>query len=124
MTYDPQNIFARILRNEIPSKKVYEDDTVLAFHDISQAAPVHVLVIPKAAYTSFSDFTAKAPPETIATFFQSVHKVIQQLNIEKDGYRLITNHGPNGSQSVPHFHVHILAGRQLGGLVAGDAKVC
>lgn len=122
MTYDTNNIFARILRGEIPNKTVYEDDDVLAFHDVSPAAPVHVLVIPKEHYTSFHDFVAKAPTLDVATFFDKVRRIAEELGLEKDGYRLVTNHGHNGSQSVPHFHVHILGGRQLGGLLAGDEK--
>lgn len=122
MVYDRNNIFARILRGEIPNKTVYEDDAVLAFHDIAGAAPVHVLVIPKGEYASFHDF-AQAPAEVVAGFFATVRHVAQLLELPADGYRLITNHGHNGSQSVPHFHVHILGGRQLGGLVQDDTLV-
>lgn len=121
--YNTSNVFAKILRGEIPASKLYEDEDVLAFHDISKAAPVHVLVIPKGNYTSFSDFTAHAGADAVARFFQKVQAVIAQLGVEENGYRLITNHGADGSQSVPHFHVHILAGRPLGGLVPGDASV-
>jgi histidine triad (HIT) family protein len=117
MTYDSTNVFAKILRGEIPCRKIYEDDHVLAFEDIAAAAPVHVLVIPKGAYLSFSDFSQRAGGEALAAFFASVQKVIGQLGIEEGGYRLITNHGAHGSQSVPHFHVHILAGRPLGALL-------
>lgn len=120
MTYDPQNVFARILRGEIPAKKVFEDEDVLAFHDISAAAPVHVLVVPKGEYCSFHDFMAKAGAEEVAGFFARVRNVAEKLGLAQDGYRLITNHGFNGSQSVPHFHVHILGGKQLGGLLADD----
>lgn len=120
MTYDPNNIFAKILRGEIPNSTVYEDDFVLAFHDITPAAPLHVLVVPKGEYISFHDFIAKSSAEDVANFFHSMHKVVELLNIEESGYRLITNHGKDGSQSVPHFHMHILAGRQLGGLVSED----
>lgn len=117
MAYDKNNVFAKILRGEIPSKKVYEDEFAFAFHDISAAAPVHVLVIPKGEYISFTDFTANAPKELVYGFFTSVQKVTQQLGVQEGGYRLISNHGPDASQSVPHFHVHILGGRSLGGLL-------
>ncbi len=120
MTYDTNNVFAKILRGEIPAKKVYEDESVLAFHDISAAAPVHVLVIPKGEYVSFDDFTQRADADIIATFFKTVQKIADSLGVAGSGYRLITNHGAHASQSVPHFHVHILAGRALGGLLPGD----
>lgn len=119
MTYDKNNVFAKILRGEIPNNTVHEDEYVLAFHDIAGAAPVHVLVIPKGEYASFHDF-AQAPAEVVAGFFASVRKVAEKLNLPADGYRLITNHGHNGSQSVAHFHVHVLGGKQLGGLLADD----
>ena len=120
MTYDKNNIFAKILRGEIPNKTVFEDADVLAFHDISAAAPVHVLVVPKGEYVSFHDFMAKACAEEVAGFFSRVRMVAEKLGLTQDGYRLIMNHGFNGSQSVPHFHVHILGGKQLGGLLADD----
>jgi len=120
MAYDTTNIFARILRGEIPCKKVYEDDAVLAFEDIQPAAPIHVLVIPKGQFVSFHDF-AISGEANLASFFASVRKVAEQLGVAEGGYRLITNHGADASQSVPHFHVHILAGRALGGLLPGDA---
>jgi histidine triad (HIT) family protein len=118
--YDSNNVFAKIQRGEIPAKKVYEDDAVLAFHDISAAAPVHVLVIPKGEYVSFDDFCAKAANDTIVAFFKSVQRIAAILGLPENGYRLITNHGPDASQSVPHFHVHILGGRSLGGLLPDD----
>lgn len=120
MTYDSNNIFAKILRGEIPNKTVYEDDAVLAFHDVHPAAPTHVLVIPKGEYTSFHDFTEKASETEIARFFKTVRKIAAELGVPETGYRLITNHGKHGSQSVPHFHIHILGGRGLGGLVPDD----
>lgn len=116
MTYDTSNIFAKILRGEIPCNKIYEDDFALAFHDITPAAPVHALVIPKGEYVSFHDF-ASAPAATVAGFFASVKKVAEKLNLEENGYRIISNHGPDASQSVPHFHVHILGGKRMGHLV-------
>ena len=117
MTYDDSNIFARILRGEIPCDKVYEDSHALAFHDINPQAPVHVLVIPKGAYVSFADFSASAPEEAIAGFFKAVGKIARDLGVEGPGYRLLANHGPDSHQEVPHFHVHILAGRPLGPLL-------
>ncbi len=120
MAYDKNNIFAKILRGEIPCKKVHEDGAVLAFEDISPSAPTHVLVIPKGEYISFEDFTAKADDKTIATFFKTVRMLVEKLGVTENGFRLITNHGEHGSQSVPHFHVHILGGRTLGALLPDD----
>ena len=120
MSYDDNNIFARIIRGELPSKKVYEDENVLAFHDIHPSAPVHVLVLPKQKYVSFDDFSAKAKPEQVANFFKKVQEIAKQLKIHKTGYRMITNHGSDAMQTVPHFHVHLLGQRLLGPLVAGD----
>lgn len=122
MAYDKNNVFARILRGEIPCSKVYEDEFALAFNDLHPAAPAHVLVIPKGEFTSFDDFAA-SEPEKVAAFFASVKKVANQLGLEETGYRLITNHGHNASQTVPHFHVHILGGRPLGGLLHRDEFV-
>lgn len=121
MAYDRDNIFARILRGEIPCQKVYEDEGALAFRDISPAAPVHVLVIPKGEYVSFDDFTATAGADAVGRFFATVRHIAGELGVAESGYRLITNHGADASQTVPHFHVHILGGRALGGLVPGDA---
>jgi diadenosine tetraphosphate (Ap4A) HIT family hydrolase len=112
--YDDTNIFARILRGEIPCRKVAEDAFSLAFHDIAPQAPVHVLVIPKGAYVSLSDFSANASDAEIAGFFRAVGAVAQLLALESPGYRLITNMGPDSNQEVPHFHVHIMGGRNLG----------
>ena len=117
MSYDRNNIFARILRGEIPCRKVYEDEFALAFEDIAPAAPVHVLVIPKGEYVSFHDFTGSAPAELQQGFFRAVHKVAAQLGVEQNGYRLLTNHGADAAQAVHHFHMHILAGRPLGSLL-------
>lgn len=117
MTYDPTNIFAKILRQEIPSAKIYEDEQVYAFKDIAPEAPVHVLVTPKGEYVSFDDFVAKASPEAVAHFFRTVQTIAAQLGLCESGYRLITNHGREAAQSVPHFHVHILGGRALGHLL-------
>lgn len=117
MTYDPNNIFAKILRGEIPCKKIFENEHALAFEDIAPAAPVHVLVVPKGEYASFHDFSSKASPETMAGFYASVRQVTERLGLTESGYRILTNHGPDASQTVHHFHVHILGGRPLGGLL-------
>ncbi len=112
--YDSENIFAKILRGEIPCNKTYEDDYALAFHDIAPQAPVHVLVIPKGAYISMDDFTAKASSEEITGFMRAVGHVARELGVAEDGYRALANIGVNGGQEVPHLHVHIFAGQQLG----------
>lgn len=118
MTYDQNNIFARILRGEIPCKKVHEDAHTLAFHDINPAAPVHILVIPKGAYISFDDFAARASAEEMTAFFKAVQTIAAQAGVVESGYRLLANHGADAGQEVPHFHVHILGGSTLGGLLA------
>ena len=115
--YDDTNIFARILRGEIPSKKVYEDEWALAFHDINPQAPVHVLVIPKSPYCSFADFSATASEAEIAGFTRAVGAVARQLGLEAPGYRMLANMGEHGGQEVPHFHVHLFGGRALGVMV-------
>jgi len=120
MSYDSENIFAKMIRGEIPNNNVYEDDAVLAFHDIAPAAPVHVLVIPKGEYVSFDDFATKAGMGAVAGFFAKVQHIAAELGVVESGYRLITNHGADASQTVPHFHVHIVAGAQLGGLLPSD----
>ena len=114
MAYDQNNIFAKILRGEIPCNKVFENDYALAFHDINPQAPVHVLVIPKGEYISMADFTADAPAELIVGFMQAVGHVAKELGVEVDGYRTISNAGLNSHQEVPHLHIHILGGRPLG----------
>lgn len=116
--YDPDNIFAKILREELPCQKVYEDEYALAFHDIRPQAPVHVLVIPKGAYVSWDDFTAKAGNEEIAGFMRAVGEVTRQLELDGPGYRLMINMGTNGHQEVPHLHVHIFGGRQFFHMIA------
>lgn len=111
--YNPDNIFAKILRKEIPCTKIYEDDHVLCFEDISRAAPLHWLIIPKGAYINFTDFTSKASPEEVANFFGSVNHIIQEHNLNEQGFRMVTNNGANGGQSVFHFHMHILSGTKM-----------
>jgi histidine triad (HIT) family protein len=115
--YDSDNIFAKILRGEIPCNKIYEDDYAIAFHDIAPKAPVHVLVIPKKPYVSIVDFTQAGTPEEIAGFYKAFGNVVKQLGVEDGGFRTIANTGLNGGQEVPHFHLHILAGRVLGPMV-------
>lgn len=117
-TYDPQNIFARILRGEIPNKTVLETPHTLAFHDIHPQAPVHALVIPKGAYVNFDHFAADASADEIVDFHRTAAAVCAMLGVvEGDGYRAITNAGPHGMQEVPHYHLHILGGRVMGRMV-------
>jgi histidine triad (HIT) family protein len=112
--YDDGNIFARILRGEIPAKRVYEDDHALAFHDIQPQAPVHVLVIPKGRYLSWADFSVNASDAEIAGFVRAVGKVAADLGLIESGYRLLANAGADAHQEVPHLHVHLFGGRPLG----------
>lgn len=114
LPYDPQNIFAKILRGEIPCKRVYEDDWALAFHDINPQAPEHVLVIPKSAYVSWDDFSAKASDAEIAGFIRAVGHVAREQGLVAPGYRLLANAGINSHQEVPHLHVHLFGGKALG----------
>lgn len=117
VSYDPENIFAKILRGEIPCDKVFENEHALAFNDINPQAPVHVLVIPKGEYLSPEDFTARASDAEIAGFMRAVGEVARQLGLSENGYRLLANHGPESRQEVPHLHVHITGGRDLGRLL-------
>ena len=121
--YDPNNIFARILRGEIPSRRVYEDEFAVAFHDIAPQAPLHVLVIPRGQYVSLADFTAGATDREIAGFWRAVGNVARQLALEAPGYRVLSNIGPDAGQEVPHFHVHLFAGRKLGRMVAEGRRL-
>lgn len=116
--YDPQNIFARILRGEIPNNTVLETEHTLAFRDIAPQAPDHVLLIPKGPYVTYAHFCAAASEAEIVDFTRAVAKVCADLGVEEDGFRGITNAGENGVQEVPHFHLHILAGRPLGRMLA------
>jgi histidine triad (HIT) family protein len=118
-TYDPQNIFARILRGEIPNKTVFENEHALAFHDIAPQAPVHVLVIPKGAYVSLDHFARDASAEEHFGFMQAVAEVCRITGVDA-GFRAISNTRTHGRQDVPHYHLHILGGRQLG-LMLDDA---
>ena len=116
--YDETNIFARILRGEIPCKKVHEDQWAMAFHDINPQAPTHVLIIPKRAYVSFADFSANASTDEIAGFIRAVGLIAKDLGLEAQGYRLLANMGEHSGQEVPHFHVHIFGGKPLGPMLA------
>jgi len=117
MAYDRNNVFARILRGEIPCKKVYEDEHVLAFHDISPQTPTHVLVIPKGEYVSFDDFAAKASTDEIAALVRTLGNIAREQGVAETGYRILANTGPAAHQEVPHFHVHLFGGRDLGGML-------
>lgn len=117
-SYDPSNVFAKILRNEIPCKKVYEDAHALAFNDIAPKAPVHILVIPKGPYSTYDDFISSASDEEIVGFQRALAKTINMAEVVATGYRLIANCGVNAHQEVPHYHVHILGGRDLGPMLA------
>ena len=116
--YDENNVFARILRGEIPSKRVYEDEHALAFHDINPMAPTHILVIPKGKFVSWDDFSANASDSEIAGFVRAVGLVARDSGLVERGYRLLANTGTNSGQEVPHLHVHIFAGRPLGPMLA------
>lgn len=118
LPYDDANIFARILRGEIPAKTVYEDEFALAFHDINPQAPTHILVIPKGRYVSWDDFSAHAPDAEIAGFIRAVGHVARERGLVTPGYRLLANVGAHGHQEVPHFHVHLFGGRPLGPMLA------
>ena len=117
MAYDANNIFAKIIRGEIPCDKVYEDDHALAFRDINPQTPTHVLVIPKGPYASSDDFTATAPDAEIAGFMRAVGKVARDLGTVAGGYRMLANHGRDAHQEVDHFHIHIFAGKDLGRMI-------
>ena len=112
--YDDNNIFARILRGEIPSSRVFENDWAVAFHDINPQAPVHVLVIPRGRWRSWADFAARAGEAEIAGFVRAVGQVAHDLGLEEPGYRLLANAGLDAHQEVPHLHVHLFGGKPLG----------
>jgi len=116
--YDDSNIFAKILRGEIPSKTVYEDEHALAFHDINPLSPTHILVIPKGRYVSWDDFSSRASDAEIAGFVRAVGKVARDAGLVEEGYRALANVGFNSGQEVPHLHVHIFGGRPLGPMLA------
>lgn len=112
--YDKNNVFAKIIRGEIPANKIYEDQDILAFEDISKEAPVHILVIPKDEFISFSDFISRAGVVKVSNFFEKVAKIASDLGLDSSGYRLITNNGSDAGQTVFHFHVHILGKKKMG----------
>jgi len=118
LPYDDQNVFAKILRGEIPSNRVYEDEWAIAFHDIAAQAPTHVLVIPRGSYVSWDDFSSRALADEIAGFVRAVGTVARQLKLVEPGYRLLANTGAHGGQEVPHLHVHLFGGRPLGPMLA------
>ena len=118
MAYDQNNVFARILRGEIPCRKVYEDQHVLAFHDINPQTPVHILVIPKGEYVSLDDFSAKASAAELAAFLRALGTIARDQGLADSGYRVLANHGRDAHQEVPHFHVHIFGGRRLGRMIS------
>jgi len=122
MAYDNDNIFAKILRGEIPCHKVFEDEHSLAFHDITPQTPVHVLVIPKGAYVSMDDFTAKASDAELASFSRAIGQVARELSVVESGYRILANNGEHALQEVPHLHMHIFAGKNLGRMIKPSDK--
>ncbi len=118
LPYDNNNIFARILRGDLPSKTVLETEHSLAFHDVNPLAPIHVLVIPKGAYVSWDDFAAKASDAEIADFTRTIGKVAALVGADQQGYRLLSNVGKRGGQEVPHLHVHLFGGAPMGPMLA------
>ena len=121
MTYDKNNIFAKILRNEIPCKKIYEDEYVLAFHDISPQKKIHALVIPKGEYVNLDDFSSKAAEEEIVGLIKGIAQVTKKLGVSEaakgGGYRSLVNAGEDGGQEVPHLHFHLFGGEKIGKMV-------
>ncbi len=115
--YDENNIFAKILRNELPCNEIYQDNFSLFFNDINPQAKIHVLGIPKVKRVDFADFVKNESNEYVVEFFKSIDKVLELLKVKKDGYRIISNSGINGGQEVPHFHIHILAGDKVKSII-------
>lgn len=122
MAYDDNNIFAKILRGEIPCDKVYENDHALAFRDINPQTAIHVLVIPKGPYVDLTDFSSKASAEEITGYVRAVGETANILGIDADGYRALTNIGEFGRQEVPHLHIHLFGGQQLGRMIKPPEK--
>ena len=114
MAYDRNNVFARILRGELPCNKVYEDEYVLAFHDIRPQAPTHIVLIPKGEYVSVDDFSEKASAEELTAFVRAIGRIAREQGVGENGYRILANHGAAAHQEVPHFHLHLFGGRDLG----------
>jgi diadenosine tetraphosphate (Ap4A) HIT family hydrolase len=123
MAYDNQNIFAKILRGEIKASKVYEDEQILAFNDVAKASPTHILIIPKGQYENYFDFVTNAKSEEITHFFKKIAELANQMGVDSQGFRLITNNGHDAHQTVKHFHVHLLAGKKLGPLLSSDNQL-
>lgn len=121
VAYDPNNIFAKILRGEIPCRKAGESAHALAFHDINPQCPTHILVIPKGPYVSSDDFTTNATEAEIADFFRLVGRVAREAGVDATGYRLLANHGADAAQEVPHFHMHVVGGRRIGRMIPAPA---
>ena len=119
MAYDEQNVFAKILRGEIPSSTIYEDEHCLCFADVNPQAPVHILVIPKGAYVDWNDFAATASAEEITAFIRAIRRGAEKTGIVDSGYRVISNIGQHGHQEVPHLHMHVLGGGPIGRIVVG-----
>ncbi len=117
MTYDADNVFARILRGEVPCAKVYEDDDVLAFKDVNPQTPVHILVVPKGAYASMDDFSEQASDREIAALMRAAGRIAREQGVVDSGYRILANHGRDGHQEVPHFHLHLFGGKDLGRMI-------
>ena len=115
--YDKNNIFAKILRSEIPCNKILENENSLAFSDINPQAKIHILIIPKKPYLNFHDFIKNASPSEVQSFWKLVNDVIEHVGVDEQGFRIITNSGKNGNQDVPHFHVHLLGGNNLGRMI-------
>ena len=114
MAYDRKNVFALILRGELPCDKVFEDEHVLAFRDIHPQAPVHIVLIPKGEYVSVDDFSEKASDAELAAFMRAISRLGREAGVTESGYRILANHGPASHQEVPHFHLHLFGGRDLG----------
>ena len=123
MTYDSNNIFAKILRGEIPCKKIDEDEHTLSFADINPQAPVHILVIPKGAYCDWADFAATASAVEMAAFTNAIPRVAELTGSSTTGYRVISNTGLNSHQEVPHLHMHVLGGGPVGPLVLAKSQL-
>jgi len=121
MAYDDSNIFAKILRGELPCNRIHETDHALAFHDINPQAPVHALVIPKGPYVSMDDFTARASDAEIAGLWRAVGETARILGVDASGYRTLANHGRDSHQEVMHLHIHILGSRPLGPMLEGGS---
>ena len=122
MAYDRGNLFAKILRGEIPCDKVYENDHVLAFRDINPQTPTHILVIPKGAYQSFDDFSRTARDEEVLALIRATGEIARTLGVAESGYRILANTGADGLQEMPHFHLHIFGGKPLGRMIKPPDK--